>query len=78
MVSPPDFEGLLTTDQHGASHGVPDERRQLCWAHLARSFLELSEQSSYLGSVGEYLMMQIRKVFRLWYQRKAGHQLRPR
>ena len=73
-----DFRGLLTTDQHGAYNVVPGERRQLCWAHLARSFQELSEQPGFLGSVGEDLVVQTRKVFRLWHQLKAGHQLRPR
>lgn len=33
-----DFEGLLVTDRLATYDSVPNERRQLCWAHLERDF----------------------------------------
>lgn len=73
-----DFRGLITTDQHGAYNVVADERRQLCWAHLQRAFVELSERPGLLGSVGEDLVRQTRTLFRWWHQLRAGRQLRVR
>ena len=38
------FAGILNSDRHGAYNWVDLERRQLCWAHLRREFIKISER----------------------------------
>ena len=46
------FRGILTSDRHGAYNWVDLERRQLCWAHLKREFIKISERSGISALVG--------------------------
>lgn len=60
------FGGILTSDRHGAYNWVELERRQLCWAHLKREFIKISERSGVSGQLGESLLKQQEKLFELW------------
>jgi transposase len=38
------FLGIVNTDRYAAYHWIDARRRQLCWAHLKREFLAISER----------------------------------
>lgn len=60
------FGGILTSDRHGGYNWVELERRQLCWAHLKREFIKISERPGVSGILGEALVKQQQKLFELW------------
>ena len=39
-----DFNGYLVTDHYAGYNRVDAKRRQLCWAHLTRHFIAMSER----------------------------------
>lgn len=47
-----DFTGYLVTDHYSGYNDVPANRRQLCWAHLIRHFIKISERNGQAGEVG--------------------------
>jgi transposase len=57
------FAGILVTDRWGAYTRWPVRRRQLCWAHLRRHFLALSECSGQAGRIGQALLAERRQLF---------------
>jgi transposase len=66
------FAGILTTDRWASYNWVEAARRQICWSHLKRdmtSFLDYGPEAKHLG---ERLLAQRRKMFRLWHRFRAG------
>lgn len=66
------FGGILTSDRFGAYNWVDIERRQLCWAHLKREFIKISERPGVSASVGTQLLQQQEKLFKLWQRVRDG------
>jgi len=66
------FEGILTSDRHGGYNWVDLERRQLCWAHLKRDFIKISERSGVSNQLGEALVKQQEQLFKLWHRVRDG------
>ena len=66
------FAGILTSDRHGAYNWVDIERRQLCWAHLRREFIKISERSGVSKEIGTALVKQQEKLFELWHRVRDG------
>ena len=66
------FGGILTSDRHGAYNWVNLERRQLCWAHLKREFIKISERTGVSAQLGIDLLEQQKQLFQLWYQVRDG------
>lgn len=60
------FAGILTSDRHGSYNWVDLERRQLCWAHLRREFVKISERPGVSKELGTALVKQQEKLFELW------------
>ncbi|MHC5722096.1 MAG: IS66 family transposase, partial [Nostoc sp.] len=50
------FGGILNSDRHGAYNWVELERRQLCWAHLRREFIKISERPGVSAQLGTALV----------------------
>jgi hypothetical protein len=48
------------------------EQRQLCWAHLRREFIKISERSGVSGQLGAALVEQQEKLFELWHRVRDG------
>jgi len=48
------------------------EQRQLCWAHLKREFIKISERTGVSKQVGEDLLKFEKELFKLWYQVRDG------
>jgi transposase len=66
------FRGILNSDRHGAYNWVDLERRQLCWAHLRREFIKISERPGVSAQLGTALLTQQEKLFELWYRVRDG------
>jgi hypothetical protein len=62
------FAGLITSDRCPAYTWVGVERRQLCWAHLKRDFIQISERVGVSAEIGEALLAQEKQLFNLWHQ----------
>ncbi|OLT58599.1 IS66 family transposase [Moorena bouillonii] len=62
------FGGILNSDRHGAYNWVDLERRQLCWAHLRREFIKISERPGVSKELGTALVKQQEKLFELWHR----------
>jgi hypothetical protein len=66
------FRGILNSDRHGAYNWVSLERRQLCWAHLRREFIKISERTGVSAELGTALVKQQEKLFELWHRVRDG------
>ncbi len=66
------FEGILNSDRHGAYNWVDLERRQLCWAHLRREFIKISQRPGVSAELGTALVKQQEKLFELWHRVRDG------
>ncbi|MEJ6487483.1 transposase [Nostoc punctiforme UO1] len=66
------FGGILNSDRHGAYNWVDLERRQLCWAHLRREFIKISERTGVSAELGTALVKQLELLFELWHRVRDG------
>lgn len=66
------FSGFLNSDRHASYNWVGLEQRQLCWAHLKREFIRISERAGASKQIGEALLKQEEELFKLWYQVRDG------
>jgi transposase len=62
------FAGFITSDRCPAYNWVDVANRQLCWAHLKRDFIQISERMGASAEIGESLLTQEQLLFNLWYQ----------
>jgi transposase len=77
LVLGPDFAGFITSNRCPAYNWVDSQQRQLCWAHLKRDFIQISERSGISAQVGSSLLKQEKQLFNLWHQFRAGQLTRP-
>jgi hypothetical protein len=66
------FGGILNSDRYASYNWVGLEQRQLCWAHLKREFIKISERSGVSSSIGNTLVEQQEKLFELWHRVRDG------
>lgn len=66
------FKGILVSDRYCAYNIIDIEQRQLCWAHLRRDFMRISQRSGIPGKIGEELLAYQSKVFTLWHQYQSS------
>ncbi|GAX45563.1 transposase, unclassified family protein [Tolypothrix sp. NIES-4075] len=66
------FAGILNSDRYGAYNWVDINRRQLCWAHLKREFIKISERPGVSKELGIALVKQQEKLFELWHRVRDG------
>lgn len=66
------FAGILNSDRHGAYNWVDLSRRQLCWAHLRREFIKISERPGVSKELGTALVKHQEKLFELWHRVRDG------
>jgi transposase len=62
------FLGIVNTDRYAGYHWVDVRRRQLCWAHLMREFLAISERGGASADIGEGLLEKVKDVFEVWHE----------
>ena len=71
------FTGFITSDRCPAYNWVNVANRQVCWAHLKRDFLQISERVGASAEIGESLLFQEKLLFNLWHQFRNEKLTRP-
>ncbi|WP_390623711.1 IS66 family transposase [Telmatocola sphagniphila] len=66
------IRGILHIDRWHAYRQVPEERRQLCWAHLKRDFRKIVEGGGPSEFVGRRGLRLVRELFVAWQAFRAG------
>ncbi len=66
------FQGILMTDRWASYNWVASAQRQLCWSHLKRDFKSFLDYGSEAKRLGEQLLCQTRRMFRLWHRVRDG------
>lgn len=66
------FAGVLISDRYSSYNWVDTQRRQLCWAHLRREFIKISERPGVAQELGTALVKQQEKLFELWHRVRDG------
>lgn len=66
------FAGILNSDRYASYNWVGLEQRQLCWAHLRREFIKISERPGVSKEIGNALVKQQKKLFELWHRVRDG------
>lgn len=62
----------MISDRYGAYNWLDLEQRQICWAHLKRDFVRISERAGASGEIGRALLQQTSKLFRWWHRVRDG------
>ncbi len=60
------FCGIVTSDRYHAYNWLDTTQRQLCWAHLERDFVSLSERGGEIASIANKILSYIQQMFHLW------------
>lgn len=66
------FHGILSTDRWSGYNWVAPSLRQLCWSHLKRDFKSFLDYGDEAKRIGEKLLCQHRRMFRLWHRVRDG------
>lgn len=67
------YAGILSSDRLSAYNGHPADRRQLCWAHLLRNLLALSQRVRTRDAIWAVDMLaQVDVLFALWQRLRQG------
>ena len=66
------FKGVLATDRWASYNWIEAARRQLCWSHLKRDFKSFLDYGPDAKRLGERLLCDRRKLFRLWSRVRDG------
>jgi transposase len=67
------FGAILSSDRLAAYNAHPADRRQLCWAHLLRNLLALSERVRTRDAIwASDMLAQVQILFALWHRFRAG------
>ncbi|MGF1494725.1 MAG: IS66 family transposase [Microcoleaceae cyanobacterium] len=66
------FEGIVTSDRYSAYNWIPLAQRQLCWAHVKRDLVAISERSGASAEIGQALLQRQRRLFRWWHRVRDG------
>jgi transposase len=66
------IHGILHSDRWPVYRQVPDERRQLCWAHLKRDFQKIVDCNGPSAFVGRRGLRIVKEVFAAWQLFQAG------
>jgi transposase len=66
------IEGIVHSDRWHVYLQVPEERRQLCWAHLKRDFRKIVECGGPSAFVGRRGLRLVKELFVAWRAFEAG------
>ena len=67
-----EYGGIVGSDRGRAYLKQPPERHQLCWAHLIRNFLALTERRGPVALWAADWLVLSALVFRLWHIHQGG------
>ena len=66
------FGGILNCDRWASYNWIDAARRQLCWSHLKRDFKSFLDYGPEAKCLGERLLVERKKLFRLWNRVRDG------
>lgn len=67
-----DFKNIVVSDRYPAYTIFASSQRQLCWAHLKRDFIKLSEKDDkIIARLGESLLACEANLFKVWHAYKS-------
>jgi transposase len=69
------IRGLIVSDRWGTYNQLPNDRRQICWAHLKRDFQKCIDRggpNSAGAVIGKDGLKLVRRVFKAWHQFRGG------
>jgi transposase len=66
------FAGYLVSDRWSGYSWVELRRRQVCWAHLKRDFQKIADAHGDLARIGQPLLEQTQRLFKLWHRVRDG------
>ena len=72
------IDGIVHSDRWHVYLQVPEERRQLCWAHLKRDFQKIVDSGGPSVFVGRRGLRLVRELFAAWHAFQAGTTTRRR
>jgi transposase len=72
------IDGIVHSDRWHVYLQVPEERRQLCWAHLKRDFQRIVDCGGPSVGVGRRGLRIVKDLFAAWHKFQAGTIARPR
>lgn len=67
-----EIDGILHSDRWHVYLQVPEERRQLCWAHLKRDFQKIVDGGGRSVFVGRRGLRIVKEVFAAWHAFQEG------
>jgi transposase len=67
-----EIHGILHSDRWHVYRQVPEERRQLCWAHLKRDFQKIVDWGGPSAFVGRRGLRLVKEVFAAWHAFQKG------
>lgn len=67
-----EFKGILCSDRYSSYNWIPNEQRQICWAHLERDFRKISERTGTSAIIGAELLECTNTLFHHWHKFKEG------
>lgn len=62
---------MVISDRYPAYNFIPEDKHQVCWAHLKRDFQRISEREGAAGKIGIKLLKYYRLLFKFW--KTDGH-----
>lgn len=66
------YGGIVTSDRYSAYGARDPDLRQLCWAHLARDFLDWQSRGPAAARVGVQAEAEAHRLFHLWHEHQRG------
>jgi len=72
------IDGIVHSDRWHVYLQVPEERRQLCWAHLKRDFQRIVDCGGPSVGVGRRGLRIVKDLFAAWHKFQTGTIARPR
>lgn len=67
-----EIHGILHSDRWHVYWQVPEERRQICWAHLKRDFQKIVDMGGPSVFVGRRGLRIVKEVFAAWHRFQEG------
>jgi len=68
---------IIISDRYSSYNYIPDQSRQICWAHLKRDLQRISERSGSSGKLGHNLLRTYRNIFNIYctttYKYRLNH-----
>jgi len=71
------FAGWLVSDRCNAYTWIDVLRRQLCWAHLERDIIKISQRGERSEEIGNVILEYVQAMWHLWHRFKSGECSRP-